>query len=138
MTQNQINRLNSIIEKIDTDISRTFRTKNSIGTELYGKYFLGNYEGKNFYLKLKFFVIFFLPIIPLSILLTYEYNLDTYIIGEIEENDLKKIIIDLKGLKKSAYLDGLYTGVFKFILLIITLFIAFGILYIFKYTMELI
>lgn len=125
MTENQIKRLVFLIQNSKKDINRSFYTKNTIGTICSGKYFLGEHSGKYFYIKQEFFVILYIPLIPLAKLLTYEENNETYIIGELNNNDLKKIIPNTSGLTKSGYLDGIIKGTFSWIILIIALGLMF-------------
>jgi hypothetical protein len=121
MTENQLNRLEKLISISNKDTERGFRTWNTIGTECYGKYFLGEYTGKMFYIKQKFFVIGFVPLIPICYFLTYETNDETYIIGELKHHEIKDIIGDTSGLVKSGYLDGIFQGFLMLLFFVIVL-----------------
>jgi len=89
--------LYKLLEVVKKDVSRNFYRHNGTGSTLsWTGHKLGDYDGKRFYIKKRKATLAFIPLWTSARLLTYWENGKEYIVGEISEEDLKKIIPNIK------------------------------------------
>lgn len=105
--------LNELLKKCNTNCDRKFSTVNGLGTKLIGKIHLGEYDNLTFYLSTRFITILFIPIIPISYYLCFkkQEESDEFIHGSLSLKTLKNSGIYINKLLTTFYIKGIINSI---------------------------
>lgn len=113
-----------LMNKANKDCNRSFRTRNMVGTKLYGNSYIGTYNSIDFYLGLRFGVFLFLPIIPMGAYIQFKnQNNQDCIYGSVTKEIINEAGYCYKSLLFISFKHGIIMGILQFLFLCIVLYI---------------